>query len=140
MKQKNIIELLLHSSSKPLTIKDINFVIGDITKKKVIDIIKEINDDYIKYQKGYRIKKIDEGYQLLSIPEYHYYLERLKMSSKRPRFTRASMEVLSIIAYKQPVTRNEVEYIRGVDCSGVIRNMLEKGLIKIKGREQICGR
>ena len=58
------------------------------------------------------------------------------MSSKKPRFTKATLEVLSIVAYKQPVTRNEVEHIRGVDCSGIIKNILEKGLIKINGRDK----
>ena len=62
------------------------------------------------------------------------------MYSKKPRFTKPTLEVLSIIAYKQPITRNEVEHIRGVDCSGIIRNMLEKDLIKINGRDKELGR
>ncbi len=140
IKKKNIIEVLLHSSLKPLTFREINYVIEDISQKRVTEIIKEINKDYEKYGKGYAIEKIAEGYQLLSKPEYHYYIERLDMYSKKPRFTKPTLEVLSIIAYKQPITRNEVEHIRGVDCSGIIRNMLEKDLIKINGRDKELGR
>ncbi len=140
MNQKIIIEVLLHASTKPLTLKEINYVIGEIKRKDVEEIIKEINKEYEAAEKGYIIEKISNGYQLLSRSEYHHYIERLKMSNKKPRFTKATLEVLSVIAYKQPVTKNEIEHIRGVDCSGVIRNILEKGLIKIKGRDKEIGR
>ena len=139
MTEKDILEVLIHSSSKPLTQRDLNFVLNnksvDISK-----IINEINKEYIKSRKGYRIEKISGGYQLLSLSEYHQYIERLHQSIKKPRFSKAAMETLSIIAYKQPVTRSEVEHIRGVDSTGVIKKLLDRGLIAINGRDEDLGR
>ena len=86
------------------------------------------------------IEKIAGGYQLLSKKEYHFYIEKLLQETRKPRFSKAAMETLSIVAYKQPLTRIEIEHIRGVDCSGVIKNLLDKGLLAIKGRDEGIGR
>ena len=140
MKIKNIIEVLIHSSPNPISSKDI---IHSVKEKDFINlpkIIEEINKEYKNLDKGYRIEKIGGGYQLLSISDYHHYIERLQQETKKPRFSRAAIETLSIIAYKQPLTRGEIEHIRGVDSSGVIKNLLEKDLIFIKGRDQGLGR
>ena len=140
MKLKNIIEVLIHSSPKPVSSKDIIYALKNIKVTNLPKIIDEINKEYKKLNKGYRIEKIGGGYQLLSISDYHPYIERLQQETKKPRFSKASIETLSIIAYKQPLTRAEVEHIRGVDCSGVIKNLLEKGLVSIKGRDEGLGR
>jgi segregation and condensation protein B len=139
MNVKNITEVLFHSSPSPLNQKDLNHVLGD-NKIKIEDIVKEINSEYDKDDKGLVIEKIAGGYQLLSKKEYHFYVEKLLKEIKKPRFSSAAMETLSIIAYKQPVTRIEIEHIRGVDSSGVIRNLLDKGLLRIKGRDETLGR
>ena len=139
MNNKNIIEVLIHSSSKPLTQKSVNYALKD--KKINLDsVVNDINKDYEKERKGYRIEKISGGYQLLSAPEYHYFIERLNKKDKKPRFSKAALESLSIVAYKQPITRSEVDHIRGVDSSGVMKNLLEKGLITIRGRDEGLGR
>jgi len=140
VKLKNIIEVLIHSSPKPVSSKDIIYALKDIKVTNLPKIIDEINKEYKKLNKGYRIEKIGGGYQLLSISDYHPYIERLQQETKKPRFSKASIETLSIIAYKQPLTRAEVEHIRGVDSSGVIKNLLEKGLVSIKGRDEGLGR
>ena len=139
MNVKNIVEVLFHSTSSPLTQKDLNYVLGD-NKMKLEDIVKDINEEYENSEKGLVIEKISGGYQLLSKKEYHFYIEKLLKETKKPRFSSAAMETLSIIAYKQPVTRIEIEHIRGVDSSGVIKNLLDKGLIAIKGRDENFGR
>ena len=138
---KNIIEVLIHSSPNPVSSKDIIHSIKEEEDAiNLSKIIEEINKEYKSLKKGYRIEKISGGYQLLSIPDYHPYIERLQQETKKPRFSRAAIETLSIIAYKQPLTRLEVEHIRGVDSSGVIKNLLEKGLVSIKGRDKELGR
>ena len=137
---KNIIEVLIHSSPNPVSSKDIIHSIKEEDAINLSKIIEEINKEYKSLKKGYRIEKIGGGYQLLSIPDYHPYIERLQQETKKPRFSRAAIETLSIIAYKQPLTRLEVEHIRGVDSSGVIKNLLEKGLVSIKGRDEGLGR
>jgi len=139
MNVKNIIEVLFHSSPAPLSQKELNHVLGD-NKVKLHEVVTEINQDYEKAKKGLIIEKIAGGYQLLSKKEYHFYIEKLLKEIKKPRFSRAAMETLSIVAYKQPITRAEVEHIRGVDSSGVIKNLLDKGLLVIKGRDDALGR
>ena len=111
MKLKNIIEVLIHSSPTPVTSKDISHVLNNKNAIDLSKIIKEINKEYQNLGKGYRIEKISGGYQLLSIPDYHPYIERLQQKIRKPRFSRAAIETLSIIAYKQPLTRGEVEDI-----------------------------
>jgi len=140
MNIKNIIEVLIHSSPNPISSKDINHALQNQKIKNLSSIIKEINDEYKKLNKGYKIEKISGGYQLLSNSDYHPYIERLQQETKKPRFSKAAIETLSIVAYKQPLTRGEIEHIRGVDSSGVIRKLLEKGLISIKGRDEGLGR
>ena len=110
MNVKNIIEVLFHSSPSPLSQKDLNHVLGD-NKIKIEDIVGEINAEYQSADKGLVIEKISGGYQLLSKKEYHFYIEKLLKEIKKPRFSSAAMETLSIVAYKQPVTRIEVESI-----------------------------
>ena len=139
MNDKDIIEVLIHSSSKPLTQKSLNYALKD-KKVNLEKFVKDINKEYDKNKKGYRIEKISGGYQLLSHAEYHYFIERLNKENKKPRFSKAAMESLSIVAYKQPITRSEVDHIRGVDSSGVMKNLLEKGLITIRGRDEGLGR
>jgi len=139
MNVKNIIEVLFHSSPGPLSQKDLNHVLGD-NKVKLKEVVTELNKEYKESSKGLVIEKIAGGYQLLSKKEYHFYIEKLLKEVKKPRFSRAAMETLSIVAYKQPVTRAEVEHIRGVDSSGVIKNLLDKGLLAIKGRDDALGR
>tara|TARA_Y100001936_G_scaffold123400_1_gene120622 strand:+ start:547 stop:1107 length:561 start_codon:yes stop_codon:yes gene_type:complete len=140
MKIKNIIEVLIHSSPKPLKQADLNHVLSGKKKVKLEKIIDELNRDYKKMDKGFYIEKISGGYQLLSRKEYHIYIEKLLQETRKPRFSKAAMETLSIIAYKQPITRLEIEHIRGVDSSGVVKNLLDKGLINIKGRDEGLGR
>jgi segregation and condensation protein B len=139
MDVKNIIEVLIHSSPSPLSQKDLNHVLDD-KKVNLEKIINEINREYEKAKKGLVIEKIAGGYQLLSKKEYHFYIEKLLQETRKPRFSKAAMETLSIVAYKQPLTRIEIEHIRGVDCSGVIKNLLDKGLLAIKGRDEGLGR
>ena len=139
MDVKNIIEVLIHSSPSPLSQKDLNHVLDD-KKINLEKIINEINKEYKKAKKGLVIEKIAGGYQLLSKKEYHFYIEKLLQETRKPRFSKAAMETLSIVAYKQPLTRIEIEHIRGVDCSGVIKNLLDKGLLAIKGRDEGLGR
>lgn len=140
MNTKNIIEVLIHSSPKPLKQADLNHVLPNEKKIKLEKIVDELNKDYKKSDKGFFIEKIAGGYQLLSKKEYHIYIEKLLQETRKPRFSKAAMETLSIIAYKQPITRLEIEHIRGVDCSGVVKNLLDKGLINIKGRDEGLGR
>ena len=139
MEIKNIIEVLIYSSTKPVSSRDLQHAIGDYSLK-INQFIDEINKDYQISNKGLKIEKISGGFQILSNPEYHPYIEKLNQSVKRNRFSMPSIETLSIIAYKQPITKSEIEHIRGVSCSGIMKKLLDNELISIKGRDKGIGR
>ena len=105
--------------------------------KKLIEDLKELYDaDGTAFQ----IEEIAGGYQLLTRPAYHPWLNRLRRTSNELRLSPAALETLAIIAYRQPIMRAEIENIRGVQCGELLGHLMEKGLIKIAGRHESLGR
>ena len=103
-------------------------------------IVNELNSEYEKYGKGLKIQKIGGGYQVLSQGKYHIYIERLFKHNKKLQLSRPALEALSIIAYRQPVSKAEVESIRGVECGSVVNTLMERELITVKSRGKTAGR
>jgi len=136
---KMIIEALLFSSDKPLTVKEIHEVLPDAEKSEIKNSIRILTHDYDALERSFVLKEIAGGYQFRSRPEYGSYI--LRMFQKTPnRLSRATIETLAIIAYKQPILRSEIERLRGVDVGGILKTLMEKGLIKIMGRKELPGR
>ncbi len=140
MDNKKLVEVLLFTSPEPLTQVKLNQILFDGENVNLKQTIELLNTDYLKEDKGIKIEKIGGGYQLLSHPEYHLYIQRLFNKSKKVKLSRPALEALSIIAYKQPLTRIEVESIRGVECGSVIKTLIERELVTIKGRDEGVGR
>ena len=134
-----IIEALLFASPEPLTQTKVNGVFSPDTPN-LKRIIEALNKQYKKESHAFEIKNIAGGFQLVSKKEYEIYIRRMLKKSHRISLSVASMDCLAIIAYKQPISRYQIEAIRGVDSSGVIKNLLGKNLIKIKGRDAGPGR
>ena len=136
---KNIIEALLFASPVPLTQAKVNGVFSPdtLSLKKVVE---DLNNQYKKGGHAYKIKNIAGGFQLVSRKKYEIYIRRMIKKSGKISLSVASMDCLAIIAYKQPIGRYQIEAIRGVDSSGVIKTLLSKNLIKIKGRDSGPGR
>ena len=140
MNYKNLLEALLFSSPEPLNQKKFNDIL-DIDE--IIDmksLVDELNDEYEKLNKGLMVKNISGGYQILTDPMYHHYIEKIFDRKKKMTLSRPALEALSIVAYKQPLTRSEIESIRGVDCGGVIKTLMERNFIKVNGRSKSPGR
>ena len=135
-----IVEVLLFASSEPLNDKRFNYVMKGVKSSKLKKYIDELNKYYKKNKKGFSVCQIAGGYKILTCPEYHIYIERLFQRKRRNTLTKASMEALSIIAYKQPVSKVEIESIRGVECGSVINTLMEKKMITIRGRSKGAGR
>ncbi len=136
---KMIIEALLFSSDKPLTVKDIHDCLPDTDKSEIKNSIKILMHDYDALERSFILKEVAGGYQFRSRPEYGSYI--LRMFQKTPnRLSRATIETLAIIAYKQPILKSEIERLRGVDVGGILKTLMEKGLIKIMGRKELPGR
>ena len=137
---KNIIETLLFITDKPLSASKVNQVaeIGDLALTR--DIIQEIQNDYASSGRAVQVLEIGGGFQMCTKPEYGRWVRKLYNEKMSTRLSPAALETLAIVAYKQPVTRAEIELIRGVDISGPLEKLLDRGLIKIAGKKEVAGR
>ena len=134
-----IIESLLFASPDPLSQSLLNQVFDKPTPF-LNDAIKRLNEFYLKNKKPYFINNIAGGYQLVTKPEFDIWIRRLLGKSNKLILSAAALDTLAIIAYRQPIGRYDIEAIRGVDASGVIKTLLSRNLIMIKGRGDGPGR
>lgn len=138
-KIKAIIENLLLAADEPVSPETLQQVLADGTAvDELRDILEELRGDY--ESKNLQIVEVAEGYQLGTRPDYFEWIRRFLKLDKTFRLSQPALDTLSIIAYKQPLTRAEVEEIRGVDSSGVIKTLLEKKIIGPAGRKEVPGK
>lgn len=136
---KLILEALLFASEKPLTPKDIQGVLPDVKLPDIKGALKVLKYEYEAMGRSFGLKEIADGFQFRSHSEYGSYILAMLQTSPS-RISRAALETLAIIAYKQPIIRQEIERLRGVDVGGSLKTLLEKDLIKIMGRKSLPGR
>jgi segregation and condensation protein B len=136
---KLIVEALLFASEKPLSPKEIHSVLTDTKPADILSALRVLKYEYEAMDRSFALMEVGGGYQFRSRSEFGAYILRM-MQASPARLSRATMETLAIIAYKQPIMRQEIERIRGVDVGGILRTLLEKDLIKIVGRENLPGR
>ncbi|MEJ2728784.1 MAG: SMC-Scp complex subunit ScpB [Deltaproteobacteria bacterium] len=136
---KNIIESLLFAADEPLAIDRLKKIITDADTQAIREALDELKADYEVRQGGFFLKEVADGYQIRTRPDYKEYIRRL-LKPRPQRLSKAALETLAIIAYKQPVIRSDIEHIRGVDCGGVLRVLLEREFIRVLGRKDIPGR
>ncbi|MCX7716181.1 MAG: SMC-Scp complex subunit ScpB [Endomicrobia bacterium] len=138
---KGIIETLIFITDKPLSKQKIVELIQnpEITEEIVEEIILELQTFYMQ-NSAIEIRNVAEGYQMATKPEYSEYVRRLYKDRTMLRLSPAAVETLAIIAYRQPITKAEIEETRGVDCTAVLETLLERKLIKIIGRKEVVGR
>ena len=134
-----IVEALLFASPEPLTQTRINLIF-ETDPPKLDNVVKELNLYYEQANRTFRIQGIAGGFQLTTLPEFYIWIKRMLDKTGKLALSTAALETLAIIAYKQPISRFNVESIRGVDCSGVIKTLLSKSLVRIKGRDEGPGR
>lgn len=136
---KLIIEAILFSSDKPITVKEIHSCLPDAKISDIKSALEVLKYEYEAMGRSFELKDVASGYQFRSRSEYGPYILRMLQTSPN-RLSRAAMETLAIIAYKQPILRHEIERLRGVDVGGILRTLLEKELIRIMGRKELPGR
>jgi segregation and condensation protein B len=134
------LEALLFSTHHPLTTGRLAELLELDTAKPLRKAIKALNTQYEQSGRAFRIEQVAGGYQMLTLPEYGEYLKRLHQKEADAKLTKAALETLAIIAYKQPILRAEIEAIRGVACGETVRSLMEKHLVKISGRAELPGR
>lgn len=136
---RKIIEALLFASPEPLTQAKVNGIFNPDTPN-LKEVVLELNEQYVHDDHAFEINEVAGGYQLVSRKEYEHFIRKMLSKSGRISLSSAALDSLAIIAYKQPIGRYEVEAIRGVDSSGVLKTLLNRNLIKIKGRDSGPGR
>ncbi len=135
-----VLEALLFATHSPLTPLRLAELMELKSQKALKKAIKELNQQYEGTGRCFRVEQVAGGYQLLTLPEYGDWLARLLKRESDSKLTRAAIETLSIIAYKQPILRAEIEAIRGVACGETVRSLMEKHLVRIAGRAEEPGR
>ena len=138
---KALIEAILYVSPEPVTLDMLAKALRGEERDRIKGLVFELMNDYAWPQHGIQIRPVAGGWQFSSKPEHHEVLRGFVKSLKPPiRLTRPSLEVLAVIAYRQPITVPEINEIRGVDCGGVIHTLLERKLIVTAGRKNVVGR
>lgn len=140
MKASQIVESVLFASDAPLKAEEIARADESLDEDRVEGAIQELRTLYDESERSFQILELGEGYQILTRPEFAPYLERFDTVPRPSRLSGPALETLAIIAYRQPIGRVEVEYIRGVGSAGVIRTLQDRGLIEVIGRGEGLGR
>ncbi len=137
---KSIVEALLFVNEKPVTLQQIKEACEGFELNDLRQAITDLKDEYEKAQRGMILMEIAGGYQMLSNSNYANYIRNFYKTKHKEKLSKPALETLAIIAYKQPVTRSDVEIIRGVNSDGVMVHLLNKELIKAVGRKDVPGR
>ena len=136
---KLILESLLFSTEAPVRLEKLNEIFPDTQLKDLREIMNELKEEYDSLNRSFSIREVANGFQFYTKTEYSPWIKKFK-KIRPSRLSPATLETLAIIAYKQPVTRAEIEDIRGVDAGGILRTLLEKNLVKIAGKKDVPGK
>jgi segregation and condensation protein B len=137
--QKKIVEALVLASREPITAARIAEIVPGCTPSEVKELVKELDLEYERDDRAFEIWEVAGGYQIRTRPAFAGYLRQLQRE-RTLRLSRAALETLAVVAYKQPVTRAEIENIRGVDVGAVVRSLVERKLVRIAGHREVPGR
>ncbi|MXX56248.1 MAG: SMC-Scp complex subunit ScpB [Gemmatimonadetes bacterium] len=140
MNDASIVEAILFASDAPLAAGDIVRADEALDEDRVEAALTALRDEYDRSGRAFELRQVADGYQLITRPEFAPYLERFDTVPRTSRLSGPALEALAIVAYRQPISRVEVEYIRGVNSTGVIRTLLDRGLIEAVGRGEGVGR
>jgi len=137
--QLRIVEALVLACPEPLSAKRLAAIVPDCTPELARELVGELNRSYENHDRAFEIWEVSGGYQIRTRAEFSGYLQQLQ--AQRPlRLSRAALETLSIVAYKQPATRAEVEEVRGVESGAVLRTLLDRRLVRLAGHRDVPGR
>jgi len=136
---KPIVESLIFVSDAPLSLDRICGILEEYERGDIRTALMELTADYRLRGGAFILAEVGGGYQFRTLPEFTDYLKRFT-STKPPKFSQSALETLAIVAYRQPITRAEIEYLRGVDSGGVLKTCLEKRLVRILGKKDIPGK
>ncbi len=142
MKKEEMIsafEALLYASGEPISIERVAQVF-EIEPEEVVSVMESLGDRLKKNKSGLELVRMENTYQLATKTQYAEYIKRAFDIRRRTPLSPAALEVLAVVAYNQPVTKSFIEQVRGVDCSGVVTTLIEKGLVEERGRLELPGK
>ncbi|WP_042272152.1 SMC-Scp complex subunit ScpB [[Clostridium] dakarense] len=138
---KNIIESVMFAYSDPISVKELNYIINeDLASKEIEFMLHSLMEEYKENNRGIQIIKLENKYQMCTNKEYASFIKKVLEPKKKKSLSQATLETLTIIAYKQPITKVEIEDIRGVKCDKVLQTLLENELIVEAGRLNRIGK
>lgn len=137
---KKIIEALIFAADAPISENRIKTVVEELTSAEINKLVEELNAEYDQNEHAFRIIRLAGGFQFATRPELASYIKQYYKGKTKSKLSRAALEALAIIAFKQPISRPEIDIIRGVNSDGVVKNLLERNLIFISGRSDTIGR
>jgi segregation and condensation protein B len=135
----SILESLLLVSAEPIPVDKARQLLGGLNRAQVREVLALLRAKYPTDTSGILVEEVAKGFQFRTNPANQEHVRRL-FDVKPPRFSRAALETLAIIAYKQPLTRQEIEQIRGVDCAGSLRTLMDRRLVKVMGKKDVPGK
>ncbi len=137
---KKIVEALIFASDNPITENRIKNIIEELDATQINKIVDELNVEYDQNEHAFKIVQLAGGFQFVTRSEYANYVKQYYKGRSKSKLSRAALETLAIIAFKQPMSRPEIDSIRGVNSDGVVKTLLERNLIYISGRSETIGR
>lgn len=127
-------------SGDPISIDRLHDVLTEVEKPRIKRLLEELRTEYAQSNRGLQVVEVACGYQIATRIEMAPWIKEMEKVKAAARLSKPGLETLAIIAYKQPVTRAEIEQIRGVDAAGVLKTLMERKLVKIVGRKEVAGR
>ena len=137
---KGILEALVFVSHEPLSVDRLVTVLGRVSKAEVVKTLRCLQEDYNQEGRGLQLVEVAGGFRFVTRSDVAPWVKRLDKVKSAPKLSRSALESLAIIAYKQPIVRAEIEGIRGVETSSVLRTLLERKLVRMVGRKDVPGR
>ncbi len=135
-KPKLILEAILFAASEPITVKQFQEVLPELSKRAIRTELNELRQDYQEMRRSFRLVEIANGYQICTSPQYSEWIQKFYTRQVRVKLTPSALETLAIVAYKQPITRADVAALRGVNSDSVLNSLVEKGMVCIAGRKE----
>lgn len=137
---KPVLEAVLFASDTPLSLNDLSTILDGAETEQITVCLDQLNEEYEQTPHSFHIVQVAGGYQFCARSDYARWIRRMYRGRIPSRLSQASLECLSIVAYKQPISRTEIESVRGVNVDGVLRTLLDRSLIRIAGRGSGVGR
>lgn len=137
---KAAVEALLFISEKPLLIEQVKKIFSHLSAEEIRANLEELKSEYERTNRGIRMYEVAGGYQMIAAPSFVSFLRKLNKEQHQEKLSKPALETLAIIAYKQPLTKMEIETLRNVNIDGVIKTLLDKNLIRNAGRKNAPGR